>query len=225
MGEAISEVLPFAIGVAIVPIPIIAVILMLFSSRARVNGPVFVLGWVVGLSVAFVVVFLLADAGDPATDETAESTLAWGKLVLGAGLLLLAVRTWRKRPAPGTDAPTPRWMRGVDSFTAIRAFGLAVALAAVNPKNLILVVGAAAGVAEIGVSGGDALAALLAFVLVGSLSVAIPVGYYLVGGERATSTLEELKVWLGTHNEAIMAVLFLVFGVILVSQGLAPLTE
>jgi hypothetical protein len=225
MWPAISEVLPFAIGVAVVPIPIIAVILMLFSSRARVNGPVFVLGWVAGLSVAFVVVFLLADAGDPATDETAESTLAWGKLVLGAGLLLLAVRTWRKRPAPGTDAPTPRWMRGVDSFTAIRAFGLAVALAAVNPKNLILVVGAAAGVAEIGVSGGDALAALLAFVLVGSLSVAIPVGYYLVGGERATSTLEELKVWLGTHNEAIMAVLFLVFGVILVSQGLAPLTE
>lgn len=41
MGQGISEVLPFAIGVAVVPIPVIAVIVMLFSSRARVNGTVF----------------------------------------------------------------------------------------------------------------------------------------------------------------------------------------
>jgi hypothetical protein len=47
MGKAISEVLPFAIGVAISPAAIIAVILVLFSARARVNGPVFTLGWVV----------------------------------------------------------------------------------------------------------------------------------------------------------------------------------
>ena len=42
MGQGISEVLPFAVGVAIVPVPIIAVILMLFSQRARINGPLFV---------------------------------------------------------------------------------------------------------------------------------------------------------------------------------------
>ena len=35
MGKGISEVLPFAIGVAISPLPIIAVILMLFSRRAQ----------------------------------------------------------------------------------------------------------------------------------------------------------------------------------------------
>ena len=48
MGQGISEVLTFAVGVAISPVPIIAVILMLFSQRARVNGPVFLLGWVSG---------------------------------------------------------------------------------------------------------------------------------------------------------------------------------
>jgi hypothetical protein len=45
MGRAVKQVLPFAIGVAISPIPIIAVILMLFSNRANVNGPVFLLRW------------------------------------------------------------------------------------------------------------------------------------------------------------------------------------
>ena len=50
MGQGISEVLPFAIGIAISPVPIIAVILILFSTRARVNGPAFLLGWVVGIA-------------------------------------------------------------------------------------------------------------------------------------------------------------------------------
>lgn len=63
MGRAISEVLPFAIGVAISPVPIIAVILVLFSARARVNGPVFALGWIVGVAVISTVVYLVADAG------------------------------------------------------------------------------------------------------------------------------------------------------------------
>jgi len=38
MGKGISEVLPSAIGVAISPVPIIAVILMLFSRRADVRA-------------------------------------------------------------------------------------------------------------------------------------------------------------------------------------------
>ncbi len=45
MTPGISAVLTFAIGVAISPVPIIAVILVLFSRGARVNGPAFLAGW------------------------------------------------------------------------------------------------------------------------------------------------------------------------------------
>ena len=45
IGQGISEVMVFAVGVAISPLPIIAVILVLFSDRARVNAPVFLLRW------------------------------------------------------------------------------------------------------------------------------------------------------------------------------------
>ena len=45
MREAIGDVLPLGVGVALSPLPIIAVTLMLVSRRARVNGPVFMLGW------------------------------------------------------------------------------------------------------------------------------------------------------------------------------------
>ena len=39
MGQGISEVLTFAVGVAISPLPIAAVILMLFSSRGSSARP------------------------------------------------------------------------------------------------------------------------------------------------------------------------------------------
>ncbi len=38
MGNVIGNILPSAIGEAISPVPIIAVILMLFSQRARSNS-------------------------------------------------------------------------------------------------------------------------------------------------------------------------------------------
>ena len=45
----IGDILPTAIGVAISPVPIIAVILMLFSAKAKRNGLAFLLGWLGGL--------------------------------------------------------------------------------------------------------------------------------------------------------------------------------
>jgi hypothetical protein len=225
VGQAISEVLPFAVGVAIVPVPVIAVILMLFSARARVNGPVFLLGWVAGLAVAFGAVYALADAGDAATDTTASDSVSWLRIVLGVLLLLAALRTWRKRPAPGAEPELPKWMAGIDSLAAGKALGLGALLAAANPKNLVLIVGAAAGLAQLGVSTGDAVAALVVFVLVASLSVGGPVVYYFVGGERAKAALDELKGWLAVNNATVMTVLFLVFGALLIANGLRPLTD
>ena len=51
MGQAIGGSLPLAIGVALSPVAIIAVVLMLTTEKARVNGPAFVLGWLIGLGV------------------------------------------------------------------------------------------------------------------------------------------------------------------------------
>jgi threonine/homoserine/homoserine lactone efflux protein len=224
MGRAISEVLPFAIGVAISPIPIIAVILMLFSNRAKVNGPVFLLGWVVGLSVVVAVVYAIAHAANAATDSTASDTVSWIKVGLGVVLLGAARRQYAKRPRPGEEPAMPRWMATVDHVKPGAAFGLAILCSAVNPKNLILAAGAAAGVAQVNDSVGDAIGGLIAFVVIASLSVAFAVGYYLLGGASAKEHLDELKAWLSMHNAAVMAVLFLVFGVVLIAKGLDLLT-
>jgi hypothetical protein len=60
---------------------------------------------------------------------------------------------------------------------------------------------------------------------VGSLTIVGPVVYYLLGGAKAKTELDELKGWLGRHNDAVMAVLFVVLGAALIAKGLAPLTR
>ncbi len=224
MGQGISEVIVYAVGVALSLISIIAVTLMLFSKRARVNGPVFLLGWVLALAVVSGVAYLMGDQGDASTSSSASDSIAWGKIVFGVLFLLLAVRNWRNRPAPGTEPEMPKWMGGIDALTPGKALGLALLLAGVNPKNLMLSVAAGAGLAQLGLSTGDSLVSLLVFVIVGSLTIAGPVVYYFAAGRNAETRLNEMKDWLAIHNGAVTAVVFLILGVDLIAKGLPPLT-
>ena len=78
MGRAIGGSLPLAAGIAISPIPIIAVVLMLTSRKARANGPAFVLGWLLGLGIVGVIVLSLAGsagAGEEAQMPTWMATI------------------------------------------------------------------------------------------------------------------------------------------------------
>ena len=128
MGHAISEVLPFAIGVAISPVPIIAVILVLFSARANANGPAFLVGWVLGVAIVSVAVYLLADAGNASeTDSGGSDTTFWIKLVVGILLVLLGIRNWRTQ-SDDVEKKPPKWMASIDSLTPVKAGGLALLL-------------------------------------------------------------------------------------------------
>ncbi len=229
MGNGISEVLTFAIGVAISPVPIIAVILMLFSQRARVNGPVFLLGWVLALAAVSGVAYTIADQSNPSTTSSAADTISWGKIVLGVLFLLLALRQWRNRPAADTEPEMPKWMAGVDALSPGKALGLGLLLAGVNPKNLILTLGAAAGLAQLGLSTSDAVVSLIVFVRGRDRDRCQHhdrrSGRLLPARRRdAKAKLDELEDWLALHNAAVMAVLFLVFGVDLIAKGLPPVT-
>lgn len=64
MGQAIGQVLSLGVAVALSPVPIIAVVVMLGTPRARVNGPAFVVGWVVGLAFVGTAILLLAGGAD-----------------------------------------------------------------------------------------------------------------------------------------------------------------
>jgi len=220
MKEAIGAVLPLGVVVSISPIPIIAVVLMLATPRARLNGPAFVLGWIIGLGALGTLILLLSSGADASEDGEPAGWVAWLKLALGVLSLLVAFRQWRGRHAAKEE---PKWMHAIDEFTPVKALGMAVLLSAVNPKNLLLTVAAAAAIAETGISGGEQELALAVFVVIGTLGPGIPVALYFLMGKRSERMLEGLKSWMTTNNAAIMAVLMLVIGAKLLGDGLAGL--
>jgi hypothetical protein len=225
MGQTIGQILPFAIGIAISPMPIIAIILMLITPKARTNGLAFLVGWVLGLVVIGALLLVVAATAGLSDSSGGSPTTAVIKLLLGLLLLLAAVRQWRSRPAEGETAPMPKWMQALDGFTTPKSFGLAFLLSGINPKNLMLNMGAMATIAGVGLSGGQQAVTLLVFACVASLTIATPVGVYLTMGDRAGEILGGWKAWLAANNPAVMAVLFVVFGFVLIGQGISGLSS
>jgi threonine/homoserine/homoserine lactone efflux protein len=223
VADAIGQVLAFAVVVSLSPVPIIAVVLMLGTPRARVNGPAFLLGWVLGLAIAGTIVLVVVGAVGATENDEPATWVSVLKLALGVLLVLVAARQWRGRPSDGDEAKMPSWMKRVDQFTAGRSIAVAVVLAAVNPKNLLLTVGAAAAIAETGVDAADQAIALAVFVFVATLGPGAAVAIYFVLGARAKRMLDELKLWMAAHNAAIMAVICLVIGVKLIGDGISGL--
>ena len=221
MGAVIGDLLPLAIGIAISPIPIIAVILMLLSRKATATSTGFLLGWVVGIVLVTVVVLVLVgQAGNTAGGEpsTLSSVL---KLVLGAALILLAVRQWQGRPKAGETGAMPKWMDAIESFSFVRALLLGFGLSAINPKNLLLCLAAGTTIGAAHLPTGQVVVATVVFTLLACSSVAVPVVGYLAARDRMAAPLDRLRAWLTQNNAAVMAVLLLVIGTVLLGKGIA----
>ena len=223
MGAAIGGTLPFALGVALSPIPIIAVVLMLTTQRARVNGTVFITGWLAGLAVAGAIALSIAGPADASSSGAPATWVSWLKVVIGVALLLVAALQFRNRPRNGDRVELPKWMGRVDELKPLPAAGLGV-LAGLNPKNLLLVAAAAAAIAQTGISGGEQAIAYLVFALVGTLGVGTPVVIYFAMGARSQKPLSELKDWMAQHNAVITAVICVIIGVKLIGDAITGLT-
>jgi len=224
VGSAIGEMLPLAIGIAISPLPIIAIILILTTPKARGNGLAFLGGWLLGLAVVGTVVLIVADAAGADTSSGPSRAVSLIKLVLGFLLLALAWRRFKKRPKPGEEAPVPKWMRALDGFTPVRSLAVGALLSGPKPKNLILNAAAAAGIAQSGLGGFQQAVVMLLLVVVGSLGIIVPVGVYFAMGDRAAPVLDGWKTWLAANNATVMTVLFVVFGVVLIGKGIGGLS-
>jgi threonine/homoserine/homoserine lactone efflux protein len=221
--DAIGQVLSLGVGVALSPVPIIAVVLMLGTARARSNGPAFVLGWVIGLAVVGTIVLLAASGADASEGGEPATWVGVLELVLGCLLALVAVRQWRGRPRKGDEAALPKWMQTIDTFSPGKALAMGALLSGVNPKNLLLTLGAASAIAQTGIDTGQQAVALAVFVAIGTLGPGLPVAIYFALGARAKHVLDDLKLWMAAHNSAIMAVLCLVIGAKLIGDAITGL--
>lgn len=221
MSQAFGQMLPFALVIALSPIPMVAVIAMLFSQRAVANGVAFLFGWVLGVAGGLCLFAALASTQDLGSNATPSNTATAVRLALGVLLLAGAAKSWRARPRPGDEVPMPRWMSKVDALHPAGALVLAVFLGGVNPKNLLMNIAAAAVLAAASLSGKGNAVVVALYTVVASCTVALAVLYRVVARARAEATLERMRGWLAINSATIMSVLFLVLGVKLIGDGIA----
>jgi threonine/homoserine/homoserine lactone efflux protein len=224
LGQAIGDLLAFALGVAISPIPIIAIILMLLSARAAANSTAFLAGWVAGVAGTSVVLLALSGLIGTTSSGAPSTTASVVKLVLGVLLVGLSVRNFQKRPGADAVAELPKWLQSIESITPVKAVGLGVLLSAVNPKNLLMIAGAMVSLSQYHLSVGEDTIAVVVFVLIAISTVAAPVIIYRTAGEKAQHILDAMRGWLGQNNAVVMAVLLLVIGVVLLGKGISGLS-
>ncbi len=224
MGQAIGDFLPAAVGVAISPLPIIAVVLMLVTPRGRVNGVACLVGSVVGVVTAGTILLLVANSASASDDGQPANWVGWLKLVLGVAMLFLALKQWRDRPRDGKEAAMPAWMGELDAFSPPKAAAAGFVLSALNPKNLVLIVAGVASIAQAGLSGGEQALAFAIFTVVASIGVVTPVALSFALGDRAIPLLNRLKAWLAQNNAVIMAVVLVLIGVKLVGDAISALS-
>jgi Sap, sulfolipid-1-addressing protein len=220
VGQAIGDSLPLAVGVAISPIPIIAVILMLLSKRAGANSGSFLIGWIAGIAIVLSMVVAVAGTATLQTSSGPTTSVSWIKVGLGVVLLAVGFRDWRKRPR-GTEQPAlPKWLTSIETITPPKAGGLGFLLSAVNPKNLLLLVAAGMAIDQ-GVAGtGQKAVSIVIVTLIAASTVALPVVLNLLMGERARGILGSMDEWLRKNNATVMAVLLVVIGSVLIGKGI-----
>ena len=119
----------------------------------------------------------------------------------------------------------PGWMRTMDGFDVARAGAVGLALTALNPKNVLLTVAAAAEIAGAGLPADQQVAVLLAFVILASAGVLTPLLLAVVLGARSSGLLDGLRTWMSRYNAVIMTVLLLLIGAKLLGDAVSGFTD
>ncbi len=207
--------------VTISPLNIIPAILLLFTTKPLANALNFLAGFVGGVAVVLVLFISLGGAVNLTTDGGHPTWAGILKLVLGGYLLIAAVRKFHGRPKAGEGGSLPKWMDGIAGYSPAKSLGAGVALGALNPKNLVVGLASAAAITAGGLSISEQAIAAAVYILVAVLGVVAPIVVMLFLGDRAHDVLEGWNIWLRQNNATVMSVLFVVFGVVLIGQGIS----
>ena len=223
MGVVIGDILPLALGIAIGPLPVIAVILLLTGERGRSKGLAYLVGWLVGLLLLMMSIFLLVHRQDFSRGSSPSLLVSWLTLLAGIGLLLAAYYIWRRRPASDVRPELPGWLKTIHQIRPLVALAVGFFLGLVSLKNLVFATAAASQIGQAHLAVTQALLVILIFIVIASLGVASPVYVSFAKGKQAEAILANWEQWLSLNNTTILCVLCLIIGADLLGDGLGAL--
>ncbi|EAD0633130.1 TPA: GAP family protein [Listeria monocytogenes] len=218
MESAFSAILSPAVGILISPFPIVGLILILLSNKARVNSVFYTVGWIIGnIVIFFIGLFLMSSAVSSSGNQSILVKVVL--IVLGVLLILLGLHDFTKRPKNGEKATTPKWFEKMSNIKPGGAMFFSFVLSAINPKNMLLSLTAGVSVGSLNLAGGQEITATIVFGLIACCSIYIPTIAFLLAGNRLNKILDNTRNWLIQNNSVIMAVLFLFIGLSVISKA------
>jgi hypothetical protein len=162
-----------------------------------------------------IAITVLATGNEPPKPSTAPSLAALAvKIAIGVGLLVIALRQYRRRGHPKKPKKTPKWQVGIDRMSPWYAIGLAVL---VQPWPLVAA--AAATVVQAKVTGGKTYIALFVFALIATSSILALEIHAVLRPEQSRAVLARLRTWMETHRDQVIIVVSLLLGLWLIGKS------
>jgi uncharacterized membrane protein YhaH (DUF805 family) len=210
----VLDLLLIGLVITLEPIPLTAFILILASKNGTKKGAAFIFGWLASLAIV-VAVTILATGNNPPKSNTAPSLAALAaKIAIGAVLLAIAVRRWRKMGQPKKPKKTPKWQTGIDNMSPLYAMGLAPLT---QPWGLV-----AAGVAtitEAKLASWQDYVAIVGFCLIATGLYIVMELYVGFRPDEGQLLLARLRNWLDTHTDQVIIIVSLGLGLWLVGKS------
>lgn len=222
MLDVIGDLIPFGIGVALSPFPIIAVLLLLTAPVGLGGSSLFLLGRAAGFALLTAVFAVVSDLIDQAAGSSLPAAVL--RLALGVVLVGVGIRKFVRRPRADAAPKLPGWMQSIERTGRGGALRLGFVLTVVNPKEIAFAAGAGLTIGGAFLPIGQAIGAGALFVVLACLSVAIPVTLVAVAGARVTPVLQTAKNWLIANNAIVMALVLIVIGAMLIGSGVSGLS-
>ena len=111
----------------------------------------------------------------------------------------------------------------METMAPLRAAGLGLLLATLNPKYTVLIASGSLTIATATYQFGAQVGALVVFTAVASLGVFAPLLLSWMLGDKAVAPMERFQAWLVRYNALIMMVVLLVLGMVVLYNGISGL--
>lgn len=224
LPELLLALVPLAIGAALQPPQVVALIVLLQTPRGVANG----LAYVGGMTAVHLILGALFWALVSSLEQAVEAGGGQFDLVVGAmltvlGLVLLVYALRRGFSAGGEDDAAATWLQKLQAVSPGQAALIGVAFLMLDPVDWLMDLAAVDLVAAADLSGLASLLAYLWFVLLAQSLVLIPLLFVLAAPQKAQKSLASLDVWLGRHAPVIEIVVAALLGAYFLYTGLKHL--
>lgn len=224
MPELLLALVPLAMGAALQPPQVMAMIALLQTPRGVANGLAYVGGMTAFHLVLGALFWVLVSSLEQAVElGGGQFDLVVGAILTVLGLVLLVNALRRGFSAGGEDDAAATWLQKLQSVSPGQAALVGVAFLALDPIDWLMDLAAVDLIAAADLSGLASLLAYLWFVLLAQSLVLIPLLFVLAAPQKAQKSLASLEVWLERHTRVIEIVVSALLGAFFLYAGLEHL--